>query len=611
MRQSLLWLTGLAALGAILLGSLAGCTTVGGPVGGGDITITGSIVDAANPTAPIDDAYVYVPVSDPGAEAAARADVYASDRSGASGAYELTRIPAGERTLVVEGPAGGAFAGLAVTLDLVAGSTVNIQVTLTPSALASTPAGVVVTPDNQTVLPGRTRQFAATVYATGGGTVDLTPTWIVQDGIGSVDGTGLFTACGADQLDGATPRAGKVVAVVADKLGDANVTVAPQLLVGYSGASDPNELDFGELRSEWTGQVAFGVLAGLTPDEIAAATWNAASDATWLSVDPATGGSAGPTDVTVKIDRSALAEGNHTGHIKYASAYGEFETTVSAGVLRDGSKIGYLGYDQLLGYLDDAGALHENGGTGIAFAFSPDGTEAATPSWTGTGCTEVQAVNLENGATRTVAALADLFPGASPAGEFPNAWVDWSPTGDFAVAVDTGTQILLRLASSAGVPTGTVATVGNHTNDEWGVTALWSPDGSRVVSGFTRSVTGDVRLAFYDVSGGAATLSTVRVVHGAPDSCWTADGSRLLLRDETGIVSLDPLTGTTARALTWDSVLWVAASPAGDRVAFCAPGPGGSYSIMRIWVADSNFANPRIAHEGRTAGIIDWWAPVN
>jgi len=179
-------------------------------------SITGTIVDAGNTSAPVADAYVYVPPKGPVARAAARQTLLGDDRSAADGSFAVSNIPAGTHVVVVEPPAASGYAGIRISIEITEQASIEIQITLV--RLEDRIADVIVEPQNTEVAPGGTVQYSATVLDATGQVQDLAPTWVATNDVGTFDENALFTA-GADQ------KRGTIAAVVGAYSGSTPVTV--------------------------------------------------------------------------------------------------------------------------------------------------------------------------------------------------------------------------------------------------------------------------------------------------------------------------------------------------------------------------------------------------
>ncbi len=195
------------------LACLAGCGGGSGPTETGT-TISGQLVDAANPGQPISNAYVYVPV--PGASSRQSGGRLAETYSGADGTYTLTGVPAGAQTVVVEPPSG--FATIRVTLDLEAGTAVAIRITVLPTASNDAVRSIEITPPGAVVAAGTTRTFEARAYDAAHQELSLAPTWHCPPRLGAITPQGAFTA-------GTQPVSGSVTAVIGPVSASASVRV--------------------------------------------------------------------------------------------------------------------------------------------------------------------------------------------------------------------------------------------------------------------------------------------------------------------------------------------------------------------------------------------------
>jgi outer membrane protein assembly factor BamB len=205
----------LCALIASLLVCVVGCG--GGSTGGGGgttSTISGTIVDAANPTQPISSAYVYVPAS--GLAARQSGGKVAEATSGPDGSYELTGVPEGIQTIVIQPPSG--YAAFEITLKVAAGSEVSIRITVLPNASAATVRSIQIEPTGAVLAQGAHTTFHARVLDANFQELDLAPTWLADGDAGVISPAGVFTAA-------PRPGEGTVTATVGPVSGSASVRV--------------------------------------------------------------------------------------------------------------------------------------------------------------------------------------------------------------------------------------------------------------------------------------------------------------------------------------------------------------------------------------------------
>ena len=176
-------------------------------------TITGAVVDALDPSTPVGNAYVYVPI---GGGRGTRQDDTIGDTTDALGAFDLPNVPAGPVKLIIEPPAGSTYVKVEVEIDLPANTTVRIRVTVISQESRDLIGTLAIDPASAQVAPGGTVQFVALLRSDL--TVQVFPTWVLRGAIGSMDDNGLFTA-------GATPGQGLVVATLGDLVAEAPVEV--------------------------------------------------------------------------------------------------------------------------------------------------------------------------------------------------------------------------------------------------------------------------------------------------------------------------------------------------------------------------------------------------
>jgi len=224
-------------------------------VGTGNTTVTGTIVDAGNTGTGVANAYVYIPptVRSAGSDASARETPLAAATSGANGSYTLQGVPAGSRTIVIRPPVELGYAQMEVDLDIPDSASVELRITLAKSNVASQVGAVAVAPAEVELEVGETQQFAATVFNGSGQELSLTPVWVANGDIGTVDEDGLFTAT--------TEGDGYVVAVVAGEVGTARVTTVEST----AGVTDTNlEAALRQAVGKPTGPLMIEDLEGLT-----------------------------------------------------------------------------------------------------------------------------------------------------------------------------------------------------------------------------------------------------------------------------------------------------------------------------------------------------------
>jgi len=218
----------LVYLGPWLLTGCGGGGGDGNDSGNGDDgtdaggTITGTIVDAADPTQPVSDAYVYVVPSAVRGRATASfpPDGALSTHTDAAGSYELSGVPAGAVRLIVEPPAASGLANVELPIDVAddASGDTEVRVPLVTRTLLGTIASVTVDPPSVTLDEGQQQEFSAVVRDTGGAPLPLAPCWFVTRGIGRISPDGTFRT-------GSDAGRGAVVAAVAGVAGLARVTV--------------------------------------------------------------------------------------------------------------------------------------------------------------------------------------------------------------------------------------------------------------------------------------------------------------------------------------------------------------------------------------------------
>jgi len=187
-------------------------------------TVAGSVVDAELLTAGVPGTQLYIYVPEPPAarqSVATRQTGVAQGVSDADGSFEIPGVSPGCYMLRVTPPADCGYADApAIHVDVTQDATTSIRVTLPTETTLAGIGSVTVLPANATVAPGGTQQYTATVLDTTGAPVSVTPVWCVDmEHAGTMSRDGLFTA-------GQGAGSGKVLAIVADTVSSADVTVA-------------------------------------------------------------------------------------------------------------------------------------------------------------------------------------------------------------------------------------------------------------------------------------------------------------------------------------------------------------------------------------------------
>jgi len=236
------------------------------PIIQGEVSILGRVVDAGESAAPIQNAYVYVPVR-PRSVAARAATDSPSASTAADGTFTLTGVPAGSPTIRVDPPSTSGYVGIDITLDLQPGSTTNIVLTLAQQTDQDRVDRISIEPTDVEVEAAGTQQFTASVLDAQGASLPLTPTWFVITQIGSITETGLFTA-------GQQPGTGVVVAMVGSEWATTSVTVT-----SAAGATSP-------FAGSYTGQIEYAeatedVRVTILDDGAMDVTYSSLSVVTW------------------------------------------------------------------------------------------------------------------------------------------------------------------------------------------------------------------------------------------------------------------------------------------------------------------------------------------
>jgi hypothetical protein len=218
------------AVAVLALGLLAGCGGTAAPQGGGGgVTpppagtgvIQGVVLDASTTTQVV--AYAVVAASPSGATTDAAAD----------GTFKLDKLAPGTVTLSVSPGPLGAYWATQVPVSVSNGKTTTVIVTLVPQSMG-VPDRVAISPDTVSLDPGGAQQFVAQVWS-GSVMLNLSPSWAVEGGIGTITAQGNFVA--------SAQGTGKVKAIAGDQVGTANVTVtAPTAPKVWSTFIDPTQL---------------------------------------------------------------------------------------------------------------------------------------------------------------------------------------------------------------------------------------------------------------------------------------------------------------------------------------------------------------------------------
>jgi hypothetical protein len=127
-------------------------------------------------------------------------------------------VRSGQIRLVARPRAGSGFSPLECALDVPRSGQIRLRLTMVPSDLAATIAGIEITPALPTVSPGDSIGFTAMVVDTLGRTMTISPTWIATNECGTIDDDGGFTA-------GAEPKSGAIIAVSGPRSATTAVTV--------------------------------------------------------------------------------------------------------------------------------------------------------------------------------------------------------------------------------------------------------------------------------------------------------------------------------------------------------------------------------------------------
>jgi hypothetical protein len=208
---------------------LAGCGGGGSSSGGGGnppppsgtAAISGVVVDASNTSTPLPSAVIHVSVTG------------ASTTSASDGTFSFTGLPVGSTTLTVDPGPGGNFFSSVITVPLSSARVTSVVVTMIPLGLG-VPTRLTVSPDTASTDPGGQQVFSAVIFA-GSTQLSISPSWVVQGGIGTINSGGVFTATNQGN--------GQVIATAGTITGSSNVTVtAPQPPRIWSTFIDPGTL---------------------------------------------------------------------------------------------------------------------------------------------------------------------------------------------------------------------------------------------------------------------------------------------------------------------------------------------------------------------------------
>jgi len=217
---------------------LLGCGgSSGGPSGG----VGGIVVDATEPTQPVENAYCYIPIPPRGA--GGRASSIVSDYTDANGRYELKGLPLNEDlTLTVEAKAQSSLQFVTTELGVRASApgAAEQEVTVLAPDVESQISGVTIAPETAVLALDQSQQFAVVVTGYAG---PLKPTWWTTGGIGTVDTDGLFAAT--------TLGSGTVHVTLGSWDAPASVTVTGRIL--FSSTRD-GDYEIYSMNPDGTGQ---------------------------------------------------------------------------------------------------------------------------------------------------------------------------------------------------------------------------------------------------------------------------------------------------------------------------------------------------------------------
>lgn len=185
-RSALAWLTALLMVLAVIN---FGCG--GGDGGGGDGqpgpafgtgTLTGTVFAADAPTVIVPNAVVTVE----GAGLTAN--------GGSDGAFTINNVPAGDYTVTVATPESEDYGTARADVSVATNETTTVNFAVLPLGVEA-PEQILLDPDSATVdLNGRIIYHSQVVGPNNRALEDLTPTWVVSGGIGTISRSGVFSA---------------------------------------------------------------------------------------------------------------------------------------------------------------------------------------------------------------------------------------------------------------------------------------------------------------------------------------------------------------------------------------------------------------------------------
>lgn len=203
--------------------------------------ISGQVVDASNISQPVPDTYVYVPVPPPPRRQAEELSAI----SDSQGNYEISGLePGQDYEVFVDAP--GAYMDTHFLVYVPEVGAVDQRICLLPAGMDPLLQRVYPDPSNLTIEETLRFQFTKRQE---GPAQELTPTWSVSGGIGTVSPGGLFSAT--------APGPGTLYVSLGSKFGTADITVlpAPNLprIVFHSNRDNPPD-DYNIFVMDWNGE---------------------------------------------------------------------------------------------------------------------------------------------------------------------------------------------------------------------------------------------------------------------------------------------------------------------------------------------------------------------